>query len=146
MPSVHVRGTLPTTASPEQVWGVFSKVEGWRTWDWMGMADAAWLSGEPWSEGSVIRGGHRPFVYDCVIEECSPPHRVTWDGRGARVDARHTYRFDPHERGCLIVSEETFSGPLARTILPLVRWYWHRHLLGLRRHAETGGAVSAPQH
>jgi hypothetical protein len=135
-PRVRVRATLPVAVTPEVAWERFSDVTSWRVWDWMGMADAVWLAGEPWQRGSALRVGHRPFTFDCEVAFCDPPFEVVWTGAGAGIDARHAYRFLPHARGALVVSDETFDGPAARAILPLVRWYWRRHLLAFRAWAE----------
>lgn len=135
---VTVLGTMPIAAPPAAVWQVFADVPRWREWDWLGLADAGWVRGDAWAVGSVIRVGHRPFTFDCRLVRVDPPRAITWSGGGMGVDAHHTYRFLPHPGGCLVVSEETFAGRLARTILPLVRWYWHHHLRGLKRAVEEG--------
>lgn len=137
---VRVRATLPVAVPPSAAWERFADVAGWREWDWMGMADAGWLAGEPWQRGSALRVGHRPFTFDCLIEFCDPPFEVVWTGAGAGIDARHAYRFLPHARGTLVVSDEVFEGRAARAIIPLVRWYWRRHLLAFRAWAEAAEA------
>ena len=98
-PRVRVRGTLPVEVPPDVAWERFSDVASWRTWDWMGMADAAWLAGEPWQRGSALRVGHRPFTFDCRVAFCDPPFEVIWHGAGAGIDARHTYRVTDADYG-----------------------------------------------
>jgi len=135
-----VVGSLPMPASPERVWAVWSRVEDWPRWDWMGSADARWLAGRPWTEGARLRVGHRPFTFDCVLVEARPPERVAWVGRGAGIEGRHTFRFLPHPDGCLLEMSETFTGPGARMLRPLVRWFWGHQLRALRRHLGPEGA------
>jgi len=131
---LSVVGSLPVPASPERVWAAWSRVEDWPRWDWMGSADARWLEGEPWTLGSRLRVGHRPWTFDCVLVEARPPERVAWVGRGARIEGRHTFCFLPHPDGCLVEMSETFTGPGARMLRPLVRWFWGHQLGALRRH------------
>jgi hypothetical protein len=66
--------------------------------------------------------------------EARPPERVTWVGRGAGIEGRHTFRFLPHPRGCLVEMSETFTGTGAPLLRPLVRWFWGYQLRALRRH------------
>lgn len=142
-----MRATLPLALPPGAAWAAFSRVEAWPRWDWMGSADAAWTDGDPWRQGSVLRLGHRPFTFECVLVRVDPPRAVTWSGGGLGIAARHTFRFHAHPTGCLIESEEIFEGRGARLIRPLVRWYWRRHLLAFRRfaHAEAAAGRDAQE-
>jgi hypothetical protein len=138
MSVLRVRGELPLPVSPERAWEVFSRVEDWPRWDWMGSRDARWLSGEPWTLGAVIRVGHRPFTFDGVITVADPPREVVWEAGGAGIQGHHSWRFVPHGDGCLIQSVETFRGPGARLLRPLVRWYWGRQMRSFRRFVARG--------
>ena len=46
---------------------MWSRVEDWPRWDWMGSADARWLSGEPWTVGARLRVGHRPRTFVATL-------------------------------------------------------------------------------
>lgn len=143
MSRLSVVGSLPLPAGPEEVWAAWARVEDWPRWDWMGSASARWLEGEPWSVGARLRVGHRPFTFDCVVVEARPPERVTWVGRGAGIEGRHTFRFLPHPDGCLVEMSETFTGRGAQALRPLVRWFWGRQLRALRRHVQRRPAGAA---
>ena len=143
MSRLSVVGSLPLPAGPEEVWAAWARVEDWPRWDWMGSASARWLEGEPWSVGARLRVGHRPFTFDCVVVEARPPERVTWVGRGAGIEGRHTFRFLPHLDGCLVEMSETFTGRGAQALRPLVRWFWGRQLGALRRHVQRRPAGAA---
>ena len=132
-------GSLPVAATPERAWDVWSRVEDWPRWEWMGSADAGWVEGQPWTPGSVLRFGHRPWTFDCVLVSVSPPAEVVWEGRGAGIHGRHAMRFLPHPRGCLVQTSEVFTGPGARALRPLIRWFWHHQLHAFRRHVERHG-------
>ncbi len=142
MSRLRVVGSLPVPAPPEQAWAAWSRVEDWPRWDWIGSASARWLEGEPWTVGARLRVGHRPFAFDCTLTEARLPETVTWRSRGAGIDARHTFRFLPHPRGCMVEMSETFDGPGARALKPLVRWFWGHQLRAFRRHAVRATAVA----
>ena len=125
-------GSIPVAASPERAWQIFSRVDDWPLWDWFGAAEAAWVAGEPWAVGSVLRLGHRPIAYDCVIVEVDPPRQVSWMAGVAGMRGRHTVRFEPHADGCLVVTRGEFAGPAVRLARPAARWCWRRSLRGFR--------------
>jgi hypothetical protein len=124
---------------PERLWALWSRVEDWPRWEWMGSADARWLEGEPWTVGSRLRVGHRPWTFDCVVVEADPPRRVSWEGRGLGFHGRHCFRFAPHPRGTLVEQRETFTGVGAPLIRPVIRWFWRHQFRALERWA-TGAA------
>jgi hypothetical protein len=72
MSRLEVLGSIPVPAAPEHAWRVWSRVEEWPSWDWLGSADARWLEGEPWTVGARLRVGHRPGRLDCVIVVANP--------------------------------------------------------------------------
>jgi hypothetical protein len=132
MSRLSLIGSLPLPAAPERAWEVWSRVEDWPRWEWMGSADAAWIAGEPWTVGAELRVGHRPFTFDCVVVRADPPREVAWEGAGAGFHGHHAVRFLPHPAGCLAQMEETFTGRGARALRPLIRWFWHHQLHALR--------------
>lgn len=141
---LSVRGSLPLPLPADEAWAVFAPVERWREWDWKGSADARWLEGPPWTVGSRLRVGHRPFTFDCVVVEADPPESVAWEGRGLWFHGRHTFAFTPAPGGgCVVEQREVFTGHGARLLRPLIRWFWHHQLTALAgacRASRTPGA------
>lgn len=137
MSVLRVAGELPLPVSAERAWEVWSRVEDWPRWDWMGSADARWLSGEPWTVGARLRVGHRPRTFDAVLVAVAPPGEITTEAGGLGIGGRHTYRFLARGEGCVFRMEETFSGRGARLAKPLVRWFWRRQMLAFRRWVVT---------
>ena len=131
---LRLTGELPLPASADRAWRAWSVVEDWPRWDWVGSADARWLSGEPWTVGARLRVGHRPRTFSAVLVVVSPPGEITTEAAGFGIGGRHTYRFLPRGEGCVMRMEETFTGRGARLLRPLVRWFWHRQMLAFRRH------------
>lgn len=125
-------GSLPVPVRPQRAWDLFSRVEDWGRWDWVGSAGARWVDGPEWRVGSVLRVGHRPVTFDCMITVCDPPRQVEWRGSGLGFHGRHSFAFRPHARGCLVETRETFTGPGAPLIRPLIRWHWRRQLRAFR--------------
>lgn len=132
-------GSLRVPVHPRTAWDLFSRVEDWSRWDWLGSADARWVGEPGWQPGGIVRVGHRPFTFDCEIVRVDAPHSVTWSGGGAGVSGEHTFRFLPDPAGCLVRSDEVFQGLLVPFMRPLVRWYWHRHLRAFRGWCLTHG-------
>jgi hypothetical protein len=130
-------GSAVIPVEPERLWALWSRVEDWPRWEWMGSADARWLEGEPWRVGSRLRVGHRPWTFDCVVVEADPPRQVSWEGRGLGFHGRHRFRFAPHPRGTLVEQRETFTGRGAPLIRPVIRWFWRHQLRALDRWATT---------
>ena len=130
---------MPVPVPPERAWELFSRVQDWPEWDWMGSADARWLSGTPWTPGAGLRVGHRPGTFDCIITDARPPCQVVWEGRGLWFHGRHAFCFRPHPGGCLVVTAETFTGAGAPLLRPLIRWFWRRQLRAFRRWAAAPG-------
>ncbi|HMN99662.1 MAG TPA: SRPBCC family protein [Miltoncostaeaceae bacterium] len=141
MAELRVVGELPLSVSAERAWELWSRVEDWPRWDWVGSADARWLQGEPWTEGARLRVGHRPRTFDAVLVVVDPPREVTTQARGLGIGGRHTYRFLSRGNGCVFRMEETFHGRGARLLKPLVRWYWGRQMLAFRRFAEAADST-----
>ena len=131
-------GSLVVPVPPERAWALWSRVEDWPRWDWMGSADARWLEGDPWTVGARLRVGHRPGTFDCVVVRARPPEEVSWEGAGFGFAGRHVFRFLPHPGGTLVQTEETFTGRGAPLLRPLIRWFWRRQLLAFRRWATAG--------
>ena len=136
MSELRVTGDLPLPVTAERARRAWSDVEDWPRWDWMGSADARWLTGEPWTVGARLRVGHRPRTFTAVLVVVDPPGEITTETGGLGIGGRHTYRFLPRGEGCVMRMEETFTGPGARLMKPLVRWFWRRQMLAFRRHLD----------
>jgi hypothetical protein len=125
------RATVRVPVSPERAWALWSRVEDWPRWEWLGSADARWLRGEPWTPGARLRVGHRPGTFECVVTRADPPREVEWEGRGLWLHGRHRFRFLPHPEGTLVETTETFTGFGVPLLRPLIRWFWRRQLRSL---------------
>ncbi len=134
-------GSLVVPVSAERAWALWSRVEDWPRWDWLGSADARWLEGTPWTVGARLRVGHRPGAFDCVLVSVRPPGEVVWEGRGLWFQGHHAFRFLPHPRGALVQTEEVFTGAGAPLLRPIIRWFWRRQLYAFRRWATAAPAA-----
>lgn len=135
MSELRVAGELPLPVSSEEAWRAWSRVEDWPRWDWVGSADARWLSGEPWTVGARLRVGHRPRTFDAVLVVVDPPREITWESGGLGIRGRHVHRFLARGDGrSAMRMEEVFTGRGARLMRPLVRWFWRRQMRAFRRY------------
>mgnify|MGYP002779036601 CR=1 FL=1 len=80
MGTLALVGSLPVPVPPERAWELWSRVEDWPRWDWLGSADARWLEGEPWTAGARLRVGHRPGTFDCVVVSARPADSWRFEG------------------------------------------------------------------
>lgn len=129
---MRLRASLPLPLPPEAAWRRWSVVEDWPRWDAARSRDARWLAGTPWTVGARLRLGRWPGRFDCEVVAADPPREVTWVGRFAGLRGRHSVGFLPHPVGCLMVSDETFSGHCAGAIAPVIRWAWSRQMGAFR--------------
>ena len=75
--------------------------------------------------GSKVKARVDRMPFPSVIEvtRLDRPKEITWCG-GARglMFAEHTFFFDAHGTGTRVRSAETWSGPVAAVLGPMLRW------------------------
>ena len=120
--SVVVQESTLISASPEEVWRVFSQLERWPLWNPV-CRRARHLTGPPWRKGSTLEITLKPWwlalTFRPTVLESSPPERVLWLGRGGGVYGQHTFTFEAEGEGTRATSYEVFSGTMLWA-MPLV--------------------------
>jgi Polyketide cyclase / dehydrase and lipid transport len=130
-------------APRERVWNFLSRIDDWPQWQ-TGVSSAR-LDG-PLRRGSACRWRAGGLTVKSTLTQVTPPFHMGCTGKGAlglRVrNAWHLYR---HPDGTVAMTAESFEGPLARLLRPLLRRTLKRELenrvSGLKREAEIGGAI-----
>jgi len=136
---IHVRNELAMPASPAVVWDILIKAGDWPAF-YGNARDVVVADG-----GQKLTAGAR-FVWttfgvrlQTVVEEFVPFERIAWTARAFGVLAYHAWLIAPTEQGCLVITEETQYGVLARAsraLFPTRMEHWHQLWLeGLRDRA-----------
>lgn len=112
--------------SPATVWSYFSDLTQWSHWSPICL-DCRLVEGVQLGPGSVMRirfrVAHIITVVRANVISLEPPHVITWTGAKYGLSAVHTYRFEEHGSGTLMINEERISGapfPIGNAIR---RWY-----------------------
>jgi len=99
--------------SPATVWSYFSDLTQWSRWSPICL-ECRLVEGVQLGAGSVMRirfrVAHITTVVHANVISMSSPHVITWTGGKFGLSAVHTYRFESHGSGTLMINEETISG------------------------------------
>ena len=133
-------------ASPEMVWAAFGDVRSWPEWNTVCLKVDR-LAGEPWTVGfsfrMVLRMAGVPVPFHAVVVEVEIPHRVVWSSTRFTVTGRRTFRFQPSERGTVVVDEKRFTSPALPVRLfyprPVITAMSKRWLRSLKAEVERRG-------
>lgn len=89
-----------THATPEQVWAVFSNMEGWSKWSSF-FKESKWVSGTPWTPGSeaFIELAQPSFKVKVKTVEASAPNRASYTTTVMGTTAKQTFDFQAQPTG-----------------------------------------------
>lgn len=124
--SMRFCAELYVEQSPATVWSYFSDLTQWGRWSPICL-ECCLVEGLQLGAGSVMRIRFRVVhitteVLANVIS-IREPHAMTWTGTKFGLSAVHTYRFESHGAGTLMINEERIFGapfPMSNAIR---RWY-----------------------
>jgi hypothetical protein len=125
-PSMRFYAELYVEQNPATVWSYFSDLTQWSRWSPICL-ECRLVEGVQLGTGSVMRIRFRVARITAVvladIISMRSPHIITWTGTKFGLKASHTYRFESHGSGTLMINEERILGapyPLSNAIR---RWY-----------------------
>ena len=107
------RKEIFVAAPPEKVWAAETDIERWP--QWQPDVSSAKLEGNL-AVGSVFRWKGGGLNITSTLVEVQPPRRIGWTGKALGLDAVHIWTFEPQDGGTRVVSEESWSGWLARIL------------------------------
>lgn len=140
---VHVRNELDMAASPECVWAWLTRPTLWPDW-YANSANVEILEGPgpDLKEGTLFRWKTFGITIESTVLECVPDERIAWEAHAFGIDVYHAWVLQPSAKGCLVVTEETQHGWLARlgTIFMPNRMHKYHQLWveGLENKARAG--------
>uniref|UniRef100_UPI0035CA8446 SRPBCC family protein n=1 Tax=uncultured Sphingomonas sp. TaxID=158754 RepID=UPI0035CA8446 len=122
---VHVVNTLAMAADPAAVWKRLIAAEGWPAF-YTNASNVRVDGGGDLRPGVTFRW--RTFGVDLVstVEEFVPGERIAWLAHGTGVIAYHAWAIAPAASGCIVVTEETQRGVMARLGKLLMPGRMHR--------------------
>lgn len=112
---VHVRNELEIPASVEVVWAWLIRAKWWPKW-YCNSANV-WIrngTGPDLSAGARFRWKTFGVTLESEVVEFLPQGRIAWNARSVGVDAYHAWVLRGTPQGCLVLTEETQHGCLAR--------------------------------
>ena len=124
--SMRFYAELYVQHSPATVWSYFSDLTQWNRWSPICL-ECRLVGGYQLGPGSVMRirfriARVRVVVLANVISMRSP-HLITWTGTKFGLKAVHTYRFERHGSGTLMINEERICGAPFPMSSAIRRWY-----------------------
>jgi hypothetical protein len=104
---------IAISADSETVWDVLAGIDHWPAWN----PDVKWVS----IEGDVVEGTRFRWksgsgTLTSTLRRVNRPRLIAWTGRIFGIDAVHVWRFEPHDGGTLVRTEESFDGLVARIL------------------------------
>jgi hypothetical protein len=122
------------SADPETVWDVLAGIDRWPAWN----PDVKSVS----IEGDVVEGTQFRWksgsgTLTSTLQRVERPRLIAWTGRIFGIDAVHVWRFEPHDAGTFVRTEESFDGLIARVFRRLLRKTLDRALESGLRHLKV---------
>jgi len=111
----YMHNKIEIEASPEIVWNILTQAEQWPEW-YMGMKNVKVVG----SETGIIDGKvdmtfntmNRDF--NAKVTEYKPYERLSWETIHPKMMGIHAWLIIPTKKGCLVVTDESQYGTLAR--------------------------------
>lgn len=102
-------------APTDRVWAWLIRASLWPTW-YGNSARVQFLNaaGPDLTERTRFRWKTFGVTLVSTVLEYVPEERIAWDARTFGLDAYHAWVLQPHDDGCLVRTEETQHGVLAR--------------------------------
>jgi uncharacterized protein YndB with AHSA1/START domain len=124
--SMRFYAELYVEQSPATVWSYFSDLTQWSRWSPICL-ECRLVDGVQLGAGSVLRIRFRVARMITVvlanIIKVESPHVITWTGAKYGLSAVHTYRFEQHGSGTLMINEERIAGARFPISNAIRRWY-----------------------
>src|SRR5690606_8701102 len=150
MPPMDINRKAPVSAKRdvlvhaprERVWDVLTDFARWPEWN----PDVREVRVDgPLAPGSVFRWKAGPSQIRSRLEEVLPPERITWTGSTMGIRAVHVHVLASEGDGTRVVSEESWSGLLARLFAGRMRSTLgdslESGLAALKARSEAGGTA-----
>ncbi|MDW3193728.1 MAG: SRPBCC domain-containing protein [Cytophagales bacterium] len=111
----YIHNRIEVEARPEEVWNLLIQAESWSEW-YEGMQNVEVLNDE---NGMIRSASQLKFHtmnrdFDAQVIEYIPNERLTWETNHPKLHAVHSWLIVQNENGCLLITDETQTGTLAK--------------------------------
>lgn len=107
------RNEVTIEAPAQRVWSTLTEIDRWP--EWQSAVSSAQLEG-PLAVGSRFVWKANGLKIASCIEDLEPSRRIGWTGKALGMNAIHTWKTEPQDRGTRVLSEESMSGWFIRLI------------------------------
>jgi len=113
--AVHVVNKLKMDAAPHAVWECLIHASAWPEW----YPNAANVIVHDAPDGRLFTGAKfrwKTFgvTIDTEVQEFVPNSRIAWSAKAFGLEVYHVWLITPQGEGCVVLTEETQNGFLAR--------------------------------
>lgn len=111
----YIHNKIEINANPEVVWDILINAEAWPTW-YKGMENVKILDT---NQNRLISDSKLSFKtmgnnFQAQIIEYQPYEKLSWETKNKNLQAVHAWLIIPTEKGCLVVTDESQYGLLAK--------------------------------
>lgn len=104
------------SATPEQVWHVFTANEEWRSWNPFIVESRGQFEVGQRVTNTMVLSGRKPMTFRPTILKAEPAKELRWLGRlfiPGLFDGEHYFQLEPSGEGTRFVQGEKFRGLLS---------------------------------
>jgi len=111
----YLHNKIEIEASPEIIWDILTHAEKWPEW-YEGMKNVKVIN----SKSGIIDGKVEMSFntmkrdFQAKVTEYEPYERLSWETIHPKMNGIHAWLIIPSEKGCLVVTDESQYGKLAR--------------------------------
>jgi hypothetical protein len=129
---------IQVNASLERIWSLISDINHWSSWN-ADITSSEFDGGLMPGNTFKWKSGGTTIV--STIQTVEPLHRLGWTGKSLGTVARHVWILEPAENSVKVITEESFSGWMARLMKAPLQLLLDKSLQtwlrNLKREAET---------
>ncbi len=142
-----VHNEIQIKAPPKVVWDILLQAESWPQW-YTGAKNVKLKNSQSrrLQADSIFSWTTMGMSFQSHVQEFSAPSRLAWESKKRLIQGYHAWLLVPTARGCKVITDESFRGPLGilqGTFIPNKLHRLHQIFLDeLKRKAEA--AVQKP--
>lgn len=111
----YIHNRIEIEASPEKVWNILINAEEWPNW-YDGMKSTKVIDSKNGilTSKSKLKFNTMNRDFDGEVIEFEPYERLSWETINPKLNALHAWLIIPTDKGCIVVTDESQKGRLAK--------------------------------